>query len=255
MTAFDKINVKALSTSSINKFRADPAAWWLSYVAKVRGATNQNMARGNAVEVGYDYFWKNEFATVDEAVDEAVKYYNRETALVVGQEKRDKERATIEPFVKNTIEAMSKYGTPTSSQNKLEITFDGVSVPVIGYDDYCFQGDDMPICLDLKTSHKIPSQMSVPHKRQMSLYQAMRPDHKILICYVSTKKYAVYELDRAEAEIINQEFKIAAQALERFLTICDDPMDLYKFFAPDYSSSFYWSDPITLSEAKRIWGY
>tara|TARA_R100001440_G_scaffold24162_1_gene39202 strand:+ start:190 stop:951 length:762 start_codon:yes stop_codon:yes gene_type:complete len=249
--------LKALSTSGVNMFRADPARWWLAYVAGVRGGTNTNMARGLATEVGYDFMWQNEFSTEQEAIEAAIKKFNADTMFEGVGEKRDKEREHIAGFVEQTIEALKPYGFPTSDQTWHEAEMDGVPFKVTGRDDYCFKphGDDLrPICLDLKTTHRVPSDMSAPHKRQMSLYQFFRPDHRIVICYVSTKKHAIYELDPDEAVEINKEFVIAAQAIERLLTTFDDPMDIAKLFAPDYSS-FYWDDPIVRAEAKRIWGY
>ena len=172
-------------------------------------------------------------------------------------EKRGKEREHLEGFVRQTVEALKPYGTPTSDQTWHEIDMEGVPFKVTGRDDYCFEphgNDPRPICLDLKTTHRVPSEMSPAHKRQMSLYQAFRPEHRILICYVSTKKHAIYELDPLEAVEVNKEFVIAAQAIERLLKSFDDPMDIGKLFAPDYSS-FYWDDPTVRAEAKRIWGY
>lgn len=249
--------IKALSTSGVNMFRADPARWWLAYVAGVRGGTNHNMARGLAAEVGYDFIWQNEFATVEEGIEAAIKKYNKDTVLAGLGEKREKEREHLEGFVRQTVEAMKPYGTPTSDQTWHEIEMDGVPFKVTGRDDYCFEphGDDpRPICLDLKTTHRVPSDMLPAHKRQMSLYQAFRPEHRILICYVSTKKHAIYELDPVEAVEVNKEFVIAAQAIERLLKTFDDPMEIGKLFAPEYSS-FYWDDPTVRAEAKRIWGY
>ena len=257
MTVFNKVKINALSTSAVNMFRADPARWYLAYVLKVRGGSNHNMARGSAVEVGYDYTWQNEFGTLEEGVQKAIEYYNTQTAFANLGDKRDKERETIKSFIEQMIEATKPYGTPTSTQNKLTLNMEGVNCDIIGYDDYTFKphGDDpRPICLDLKTTHRIPSAMSDPHKRQMSLYQAMRPDHRILICYVSTKKHVIYELDPEEAKVVNEEFRIAARAIERLLSVFDDPKDLHQIFAPDYSS-FYWDDAQVRAEAKRVWGY
>ena len=81
-----------------------------------------------------------------------------------------------------------------------------------------------------------------------------RPEHKILICYVSTKKHAIFEMPVDEAIILQEQFKRAAQSFEKLVALVEDPKNLSDFFAPDYSS-FYWDDPIVRAEAKRIWGY
>ena len=126
---------------------------------------------------------------------------------------------------------------------------DGVPFKVTGRDDYCFEphgNDPRPICLDLKTTHRVPSDMLPAHKRQMSLYQAFRPEHRILICYVSTKKHAIYELDLVEVVEVNKEFVIAAQAIERLLNTFDDPMEIGKLFAlniPVFTGMTLWCVP------------
>lgn len=260
-TPLSKIGKSAWSASSINKLMAQPASWVLSYIYNVRGSGSPAMTRGLAAEVGYNHYVKSEFGDVADAVNEATRYFNKNTALQgLDEIKRGKERDALKGFIEQTIEAFEPFGFPTSGQNKLTLQMDGVIDPFIGYDDYNFAAlkdkyDGKPLCVDLKTSHRVPSQMSEPHARQMALYQMMKPDHQILICYVSTKKFAIYEMNYEDAEVIVDQMRRAAQSAEKLLDIYDDPKDIAKLFAPDYSSSFYWNDPVTLAEAKRVWGY
>jgi hypothetical protein len=99
----------------------------------------------------------------------------------------------------------------------------------------------------------MPSDISDNHKRQGALYQAMRPEHDIIFCYVTPKKWATYELDKTEARELVEDFKTAAKRMETFLGLSNDPMELASIFAPSYSS-FYWSDPLMRNEAKRVFG-
>ena len=50
------------------------------------------MARGLAAEVGYDFTWQNEFATIEEGIEAAIKKYNKDTVLAGLGEVREKER-------------------------------------------------------------------------------------------------------------------------------------------------------------------
>lgn len=258
MTPLEKIGKKAWSASSINKLMAQPAAWVLSYVYNVRGSGNAAMTRGLAAEVGYDSFCKNEFGSIEDAVSEAVRYFNKNTALQGGcQKKRDKERASLDGFIRQTVEAFEPFGFPTSSQGKLEYQMDGVQDPWVGYDDYNFapSGDDpRPVTIDLKTTHRLPSQMNDMHRRQMGLYQLMKPDHRILICYCTSKKHAIYEMTMDEAKEIGEQLKLAAQSGERMINLFDNPEELSTLYCPDFDS-FYFNDTITRAEAKRVWGY
>ena len=258
MTPLQKIGKKRWSASSANTWMAQPAKYILTYCHGVRGMGNHNTARGKAAEVGYEYYKETEFAEVSDGVTAALQYFARKTALMGRNVERiQKEREAIAGFVEQTIAALEPFGMFTSKQNYLEGTMDGVIDPWCGFDDYTFepQGDDeRPICLDLKTTHKVPTKITESHARQMALYQMFRPEHKILICYVSTKKHAIFEMPVDEAIILQEQIKRAAQSFEKLVALVEDPKNLSDFFAPDYSS-FYWDDPIVRAEAKRIWGY
>jgi len=252
MNAFEAHNIRHLSYSAVDMFRTDPAAWLLRYPMKVRGSTNANMARGNAVEHAIEKYLTDEFGcTEQEALDAAVALFNQETALVVDKGDREKQLEHIEGYVREGIKAFSQFGKPISTQNKLELDI-GVGVPVIGYDDFEFEGKPK-LSVDLKTTLRLPSEMPDNHKRQGALYQAMRPEHKIMFCYVTPKKSAVYELNKAEAVELLEDFKVAVKRMETFLGLSRDARELATIFAPSYSS-FYWSDPIMRTEAKRVFG-
>ena len=253
MSAFKAHGFIHLSYSSVMCFRTDPAAWLLKYPLRFRSATNANMARGLAVEEGVEKYLTDEFGcTSDEAIEAGIKRFNRNTVLVVDKGDRDKAREQIPDYIKNGIDAMEKYGRPVSTQNKLELDI-GIDVPVIGFDDFEFDVDGRKLSVDLKTTGRMPSDITDSHKHQGALYQAMRPEHDIIFCYVTPKKWATYELNKTEARQLVEEFKIAAKRMETFLGLSNDPMELASIFAPTYSS-FYWSDPMMRAEAKRVFG-
>lgn len=253
MNAFKQHGIHRLSYSSVDMFRTDPAAWLLRYPLKVRGSTNANMARGNAVEHALEWYLTDEFgvASVEGAIDVAKEEFNKETVLVVDKEDREKATEQLEGFVRNAIEAFSQFGKPIATQTALELDI-GIGVPVVGYDDFEFAGSPK-LSVDLKTTTRLPSQMTENHKRQGALYQAMRPEHKIMFCYVTPKKHAVYELNAVEAKELLEDFKVAAKKMETLLSLTGDSKELASIFAPSYSS-FYWNDPMMRSEAKRVFG-
>jgi len=252
MSVWKTHGIHHLSYSAVDMFRTDPAAWLLRYPLKVRGSTNANMARGNAVEHAIEKYLTDEFGcTADEAVESATRMFNKETVLVVNKEDREKQLGYIDGYVRQGIEAFSQFGKPIATQNKLELDID-CGIPIVGYDDFEFDGDPK-LSVDLKTTLRLPSEMPDNHKRQGALYQAMRPEHKIMFCYVTPKKSAVYELNKAEAVELLEDFKVAVKRMQTFLGLSNDAKELATIFAPSYSS-FYWSDPMMRAEAKRIFG-
>lgn len=253
MSKLQQRKKKYVSASEVNMYRSDPARWVLGYGMGVFGQTNKDMARGNAVEKALEYILSEEFVTIDEAIELAIKEFNRETALVVGQEDRDKERADIDGFVRMGFEALSQFGVPTSTQNELLFEYEGLPVPVKGFDDFQFEQDGVKLSIDLKTTKKCPSAISDTHKLQAAVYATALPEHQIKFCYVTPKRFAIYDYSKEEAEEMMQEFVVAVQAMDNMLAITDDMQKLARIFAPNYSS-FYWKDPIVRAEAKRIFG-
>jgi hypothetical protein len=242
-----------ISYSAVMMYRSDPAAYLMRYPLRFRSATNANMARGLAAEEGIEKFLTDEFGcTLEEAVEAAVKRFNKDTALVVERASRDKALKDIPEFVRLGIEALEQFGKPVSTQNKLTMDV-GVGVPVLGYDDFEFEVDGRKLSVDLKTTGRMPSDITDSHKFQGSLYQAMRPEHDIKFAYVTPKKWAVYDLDKTEARQLFEDFKVSAKKLETFLSLSNDAKELATIFAPSYES-FYWSDPMMVSKAKAIFG-
>lgn len=253
MSVWDIHRITRLSYSAVDMFRTDPAAWLLRYPLGVRGSTNANMARGNAVEHALEWYLTDEFgiATPDEAVKKAKEEFNKETALVVDKEDREKQIEVLDGYVRQAIEAFSGFGKPIATQTALELDI-GIGVPIVGFDDFEFDGTPK-LSIDLKTTMRCPSEMPDNHKRQGALYQAMRPEHKIMFAYVTPKKHAIYEINAVEAKELVEDFKIAAKRMKQLLALSNDAKELATIFAPSYSS-FYWNDPVMRAEGKRIFG-
>lgn len=252
-SAIEKHGRSYVSYSEVMMFRTDPARWLMGYPMGIKGSTNANMARGNAVEKAIEFGLTEEFADVEDAIELAIKEFNRETALVVSKEDRDKQREDIAGYVRVGIEAMGKYGVPSSTQNKLKIELPDLPVPVIGFDDFQFDTGGVKHSIDLKTTKQCPSSIRENHKVQGAVYATALPEHQIKFCYVTPKKSAIYEVTHAEAKVLMIDFVKAVQAMDKFLSISDDVKELASFFAPSYSS-FYWDDPMIRAEAKRVFG-
>ena len=251
--AFEKHGIGHLSYSAVEMSATDPAAYLMRYPLGIKGSTNANMARGNAVEHAIEVALMDEFGDIEDAIETGIKQFNRETALVVAKEDRDKEREQIEGYIRQGVEALGKYGIPTSTQNKIKLELPDCPVPIIGFDDFQFDNGIEKHSIDLKTTKQCPSAIRDNHRRQGAIYATALPEHQIKFCYVTPKKHAIYEVTHVEAKELMQDFVKRVKALEKFLSISDDAMELASFFAPTYSS-FYWNDPVMRSEAKRIFG-
>ena len=148
------------------------------------------------------------------------------------------------------ISLLRPYGKPTSAQGKIELTLDGVSVPYIGYYDVVWEQHG--ILIDIKTSHALPSKISVNHARQIALYRAATGDNmSARIAYITPKKAHALELENARQHL--DSLAKIGKAIEKFLSVSDDPQELAAMTIPDVDS-FYFNDPMTRQLAFEIWG-
>jgi len=255
MTGFEKHRVKAASVSMCNTFEAAPAAYVMQYMYGIRSAGNQNTARGSATEVGYENAWGDEFSEFDleRGKEAALKDFNRQTALVVAPDVREKEAALIAGFVEQTVEALKPFGRPDSSQNKLvgSVDFGEGSVDVLGFDDFVWETPER-LVIDLKTTKACPSEMRAQHRRQIAVYHHLKGgEHRCGVAYVTPKKHAVYWLTTEECQAEFEEFRAILRKMNRFLSTFDSAEHAASCLTPDYSS-FYFGDANFRSQARQI---
>jgi hypothetical protein len=245
--AFAAHKINHLSASSLNLFAAAPAVWVLEKVLGKRSPVGAAAHRGTAVENGIVLGLDG--APVEDCIAVALAKFDKLAALT-GDTKKDKERAGIPDMVRRGLEALGSYGPPTSVQGKIEYHFDGLAVPMIGY--YDFVWGNHGVIVDLKTSFRLPSQISTAHARQIALYQAALSDnYDARIAYVTDKKDAVYRLENPRAHL--DAMRNIALTVQRFLALSPDPQVLAGLVVPDVDS-YYLADPSARAEVFRQWG-
>ena len=85
---------------------------------------------------------------------------------LVTDDKRESERANIAGYVEHGLGELRQYGIPTGYQQRVEIQLEDVPVPIIGFIDWRY--DQHGMVVDLKTSERLPSAISLAHSRQRS---------------------------------------------------------------------------------------
>lgn len=252
MTAFATHGIDHLSASSVNLFIAQPALWCASYLMKRRTPVGPAAHRGTAIECGVEAGLFDPELPVAECQRMAQERFHGLTRLSADP-RIEKERETLDGSVAVALAELRQYGVPEKPadgrQHKLDIRIDGVAVPIVGYLDFIWPQHG--IIGDLKSTARIPSEISDAHARQGSLYLRHGSNLQCRMIYVSAKKVAAYVVDNAERHIAS--FVQAAQAIERLLSLSDDPEHLTRCFAPDLSS-FYWGDQSARRIAQEIWG-
>ena len=249
MNPFERYGLEHLSPSSCNTFVASPAAFVLQKCMKKSNPVGPAAHRGTASETGIAHGLIDPGASIEECVTVAREQFNTLTALKPDP-RTDKERDAIPGFVKQGLAELRPYGIPSSLQGHVSHTVEGLSVPIIGY--YDFEWAHKGVLIDLKTTHRLPSKISLPHARQVSLYKAVRGDNlSARISYTTPVKVATYELENHREHLTALER--VAMTIQKFLSISADPLELASLVVPDVDS-FYFNDPITRQDVFEIWG-
>jgi len=204
--------------------------------------------RGTATETGVAKGLLEPDANVADCVEAAMLQFDKLTAMLADPRK-DKERDAIPGFVAQALLELRPYGIPTGLQGHVSYTAEGLDVPIIGYFD--FEWEQHSFLTDLKTTHALPSKISINHARQVSLYKAVRQMKKACVTYVTPKKVATYELENSDNHL--QALVTIGKAIQRFLSVSNDPAELASMVMPDVDS-FYFNDPITRQAAFEVWG-
>jgi len=245
---FERHGIHALSVSSINLFAAEPALWVMEHLLKRKGRVSPSMHRGTACEAGIAYGLLHPDADVEHCQSIALTEYDTLTALS-GDPRRARERETIAPIVANGLSELRNYGIPDEVQRRIEVNFDDIPVPFIGFIDFGWSA--IGLTLDLKTQIKPPSEISAPHSRQVALY-THKTNREARVAYATPIKTVIYNLeDRAThiTAIIN-----IARRMEKFLAISNDPYELAGLVVPNWES-FYWTDPVTRALGREVFGF
>lgn len=252
MSPFERHGIAHLSASSINSWLNAPSLFVLEKLLKFRGPMGASGHRGTATEAGVSAGLFDHALSAADCAAVALKAYDKLTALS-GDPKRETERSNIPGMVAQGM-ALRSHGLPirpnSGDQHKIEIALEGVSVPIIGYVDWLYTDE----ILDLKTTMRVPSSMSETHLRQASIYKHAHFDKRVRFFYCSDKRSDKHTLTREQYDQAMREIVGAAQRLERFLALSDDPHELAAI-VPHCSESFYFSEPTTKAKALEVFGY
>jgi len=241
-----------LSASSLNTYAAQPAAWAMSYLLKRRLPVGASAHRGSAIEAGVSAGLFEPEKPVDDCVAVALAEYDRLTALS-GDPRREAQRKVVQDTVPVALAELRQYGRPTppeEGQHQHRISKPlGEGLPdLVGYLDFYWQ--EHGLVLDLKTTERVPGQISSAHARQGCGY-IVNTNNICRFAYASPKKIAVYQLEGVQDHWTHMQ--AIAQRLKRFLALSEDKQELIGLLVPD-ADSFYWSDPAAEAARKEIYG-
>ena len=245
---FGAYNITHLSPSTCNLFVGSQAAFILDKCLKKRNVVGAAAHRGTAVEKGIVHGLETG-APDDECAKVAKDEFWR-LMVLSSDPAAEKEETAVPEMVQVGLRELRPYGKPTSTQGKIEHRFDSIAVPFIGF--YDVEWSNHNILVDIKTTHALPSKISTNHARQVSLYAvALGRKHDPCVSYITPKKSATYRVENVEEHL--NALKRIGIAIQKFLSISEDPMELASLVVPDVDS-FYFKDPMTRQAVFEVWG-
>lgn len=233
------------SPSSLNLFAAEPALWVLQYLLGEKSIANSRMCRGTAVEKGVAWGLMDTDASEDDCIKVALKDYDTRMALSVDKRKEET-RKGLPAMVKQALAALRPYGEPLGLQGFVEFRPEDLKRPIIGYYDFLFSAR----VVDLKTTEKMPSEISIPHARQVACYLHNHSNFGAELCYVTPKRCEVYSLENLNEH--RQAMINIAVTVENLLSLSKDPMFFVGITVPNLDS-YFWNDPRLRQRAYEIW--
>lgn len=252
MNGFEKHNLTHTSPSQINMYANAPCAWAAKYIFGGKFTFGHAARAGVLVEEAVVNVIAKDM-DLDDACDFALKAFSKHVALG-GSEADIKRGNGIPDMIKLSVDALKEYGKPEYDggvinglqQKKVEMICngDGWKLPVMGYLDFYYPQHKLVI--DLKTTMRMPSNMSIEHYRQGAIYKAATGfDVKFL--YVTPKKSKFIDIEDIDETLAD--IKALLNRQEKMLQ--KDAEDIRQIM-PINSGSYYWSDDEALK--KQVYG-
>ena len=218
-------NVPSLSPNSINKFRKSPAKWLVNVAGYYDRIYNPTFSFGIAVEKGITHGCYEQEATINECIDVALREYANihkkalENKADYDFQKCGAKQEEVAESLEMAVPLYRQFGTPISSQERVELFIDDLPVPIIGYPDMVYED-----CVrDIKTTGIMPKSIRGDYKRQVSFY-AFATDKKPMIDFIySTKRkkeFITFEV-KNQTEHLKDMIRIAMKMM-RMLSLSSD---------------------------------
>lgn len=237
---FERFGLRWLSPSSLNLWNAAPGLWALRYCGNFRDDAGPAASRGKAVGEGFAEALRE--MGRDYAVDKAVAVYDADNGPDENQPpKVRKERDAVISILDVLIEdSPAIIGKLEEAERKVELNFDGVAVPVIGYIDYVLKDNSF---IELKSTMRCPNTPREDHVRQASFYKAAT-GMRGTILYASPTRAASYPIGDNQSAFALEQMRRDALSLQRFLSSCETPQEVIGSL-PMNQSDFRWSEAAT----------
>ena len=247
MNPFETHGIKHLSASSLNSWVMDPAMWVMTRLAGKQVPVGYAAHRGTASESGIVAGLLEPDRPIVECQQIGLDEFDKLT-YSIKDAKALKERAAIPGIVEQGIKKLRAAGIPDEVQTKIEVTLPDIAVNFIGFVDLGWTHHG--IRLDVKSKLKMPTDIEIPHKRQVSLY-IHGTNMTGRVAYFTPTQEMVFMLEDNARHL--EELRQIAIRLQNFLALSDDREKLIASVVPNYAN-WTWADAYTRGVGKETFG-
>ncbi len=240
---FEVHNIRYLSPSNINTYISDMPMWVSRYLFGIKSGSGAGAVRGTVQEAVLADKYKTGKFDFD-SLEMKFMTMCTESNIDLGDVKVEKERNLLPNFGK-VIDENFKYKNLEDYQERVEVQFDDMPIPVMGYIDFRFKNK----IVDLKTSTRMPSRPTEAQKRQMAFYSMAYPSNSVDLFFATPKDYKKFTL--RDLSVYKKQLKKVAFSIQKFLSISNDRHELASLVYPNFDS-WTWSDK-QKKEAKKVW--
>ena len=255
---FDADDVKSilpLSFTQITDFAFKRDKWALRRIFGYEFPSNAGSERGKAVESGLN-MWLN---GVDkkEAIDKMFDEFHANCKLF-DDPKTDEEEYNLIPLFEEGVKAFNEFGFKWNLlgyQKKVEL--DILGVPLIGYTDFHFEDKQTKedFYIDLKTTKRKPTGLSMSHAMQQSIYQRGTNANQKLWYLIANKSGAKFEsMSLVDYDTPMKVCEHIISAMANYLRTVDTLDDVKNTIIPN-PDDWIWRDTAVLEARKEVWGY
>ena len=240
---FKTHNINYLSPSSMNTYISDMPMWVARYLFGIKSGSGAGAIRGivqEAVLADKYETGKFNFNLLE------MKFLDMCTEAKIDSEdvKVEKERKLLKNFGK-IIDENFTYKNLEQYQEKVEVQFEDMPIPVMGYIDFRFKDK----IVDLKTTTRMPSKPTEAQMRQMAFYSMAYPSNSVDLFFATPKDHKKFTLKNLS--VYKKQLKKVAFSIQKFLSISDDKHELASLVYPNFDS-WTWGGRLK-AEAKKIW--
>lgn len=244
---FEKHRIDHSSASAINLYANAPHMWVAQYLFQKRSEFGSAAKAGVLVEDAVTNVIGKGW-TLESAITSAVDQYQTFITFDKSETAHARGEAMV-GMITGAIEALKPFGDPefndNGKQKKIELLCNGNGwqLPIHGYIDYHFPKHGLII--DLKSTMKMPSGMSIEHKRQSCIYRKAMDNQTVKFMYVTGKRCETFECEDVSEVLADVKHILNRQ--EALLRSGDRSAirDGFSMYMPHNSSTFYHDDNIS----------